>query len=84
MIQPIRKNVLVICFDGDAVSKGGIIVPDAFKAESNKVKVIAVGKLVKGLKKGDIGHRVKDWGEAVIEYGQKYYIMDESAIIALQ
>ena len=84
MIQPIRKNVLVTCFESDSISQGGIIVPESYKVYSNKVKVIAVGGMVKGLKKGDVGHRVKDWGEPIIEYGQKYYLMDESAIIALQ
>jgi chaperonin GroES len=88
MIQPIRNNVLVKCFEGDNVSKGGIIVPDAYKKESNKVEVVAVGngstKKPMRLKEGDIGYRVKDWGTEIIEDGQKYYLMDESAIIALQ
>ena len=73
-----------MCLEGSSVSEGGIIVPDAYKKDSNKVKVVEVGGMVKGIKKGDVGHRVKDWGEPIIEYGQKYYLMDESAIIALQ
>ncbi len=84
MIQPIRKNVLVKCFETSNVTEGGIFIPDSAKTDSNKVEVVAVGKFVKELKKGDIGHRVKDWGEPIIEDGQKYYLMDESAIIALQ
>jgi chaperonin GroES len=88
MIQPIRNNVLVKCFKGSEKSEGGILVPEAFRKESNKVEVIAVGnglpqKPMK-LKKGDIGHRVKDWGQEIVENGEKYYLMDASAIIALQ
>jgi chaperonin GroES len=86
MIQPIRNNVLVKCFAGDSISEGGIIVPDAFKKDSNKVEIVAVGNGTKKkpmrLKKGDIGYRVKDWGTEVIDNGQKYYLMDDSAIIA--
>lgn len=88
MIKPIRTQVLVKCFKGSEISEGGIFVPEAFRKESNKVEVIEVGNGVKNkpmkLKKGDIGFRVKDWGQAIEENGEKYYLMDASAIIALQ
>lgn len=84
MIRPINKNVLVQCFEGDNISEGGIYVPDSVKKDSNKVKVIAVGEKAKELKAGDIGFRVKDWGQEIIDNGEKYYLMEESAIIALQ
>jgi chaperonin GroES len=87
MIQPIRNNVLVKCLEGSGVSEGGIYVPDSYKKDSNKVEVIAVGrgtnKKPMRLKVGDVGFRVKDWGQEIMEDGQKYYIMDDSAIIAL-
>lgn len=88
MIKPIRNQVLVKCFEGDSVSEGGIIVPDAFRPESNKVKIIAVGNGIANkkmtLEPGQIGFRVKGWGQEIVEDGEKYYLMDESAIIALQ
>lgn len=88
MIQPIRNQVLVKCFKGSEVSEGGIFVPEAFRKESNKVEVIAVGngflKKPMKLKKGDIGFRVKNWGQEIVDNGEKYYLMDASAIIALQ
>ncbi len=88
MIKPIGNKVLVKCFKGSDRSGGGIIVPEAFVKESNKVEIIEVGngfpnKPMK-LKKGDIGFRVKDWGNEIIEDGEKYYLMEASAIIALQ
>lgn len=88
MIQPIRNQVLVKCLDGDNISEGGIIVPDAFRKPSNKVEIVAVGNGTRDrkmkLRAGDIGFRVKDWGTEVIDNGQKYFLMEDSAIIALQ
>lgn len=88
MIKPIRNQVLVECFEGDGISEGGIYVPDSIKTESNKVKILAVGngtsKKPMRLKAGDIGFRVKSWGEEIHENGKKYFLMDDSTIIALQ
>jgi chaperonin GroES len=88
MIQPIRNNVLVKCFEVSNISDGGILVPDSFKKDSNKVRIIAVGDGTKKrpmkLKSGDIAYRVRDWGTEVTDNGEKYFIMDDQAIIALQ
>jgi len=88
MIKPVRNNVLVKCFQGEAVSENGIVVPEAYRGESNRVEIVAVGtgtpKKPMKLKPGQIGYRVKFWGEPVIHDSQQYYIMDASAIIALQ
>lgn len=87
MIQPIRTQILVKPFQADYESVGGIVVPDSFKEESNKVEVIAVGNGLKNkpmlLKKGDIGFRVKDWGVPIEENGSLYYLMEQDSIIAL-
>jgi chaperonin GroES len=86
MIQPIRNNVLIKCFEGDNISAGGIIVPDSVKTESNKCTVVAVGNGSKEkpmkLKPGMIGYRVKSWGEPIIDNGELFYIMEQDAIIA--
>ncbi len=88
MIKPIRNNVLVKCFPPKEFTDGGLFVPENARQESNKVEIIAVGsglpKKPMRLKAGDVGHRVKDWGQQIEENGQKYYLMDASAIIALQ
>lgn len=87
MIKPIRNNVVVKCFPGSEYSEGGILVPESARQPSNKVKVIAVGngtaKKKMTLKAGDIGYRVKGWGEPFELDGETYYIMDASAVIAL-
>lgn len=86
-MKPVRNNVLVKCFESSNISEGGIFVPDSAKTDSNKVLVVEVGtgtpKKPMNLRKGDVGFRVKDWGEPIIENGVKYYLMDSSAIIAL-
>lgn len=87
MIKPVRNNVLVKCFQGEAVSENGIVVPEAYRGESNRVEIVAVGtgtpKKPMKLKPGQIGYRVKFWGDLVEHNGEEYYIMDSSAIIAL-
>lgn len=87
MIQPIRNQILVKPFQTDYESVGGIVVPDSFKEESNKVEVIEVGQGLKNkpmfLKKGDIGFRVKDWGTPIEDNGELYYLMEQDSIIAL-
>lgn len=87
MIKPIRNNILVKCFESSEISEGGIFVPENARTESNKVEIIAVGTGLPNkpmrLKAGDIGYRVKDWGQEIEENGEKYYLMDASAIIAL-
>lgn len=86
-MQPIRNNVLVKPCDSDSISAGGIIVPDSYKAISNKVKIVKVGNGTKEkpmrLKEGQIGHRVKSWGTEIIMDGEKYFLMTDDSIIAL-
>jgi len=88
MIQPIRNNVLVKPLKADAVSKGGIVLSEAHIKDSNKGEIVAVGNGIAGkpmkLKVGDIGYRVMDWGTPIEENGQRFYIMDATAIIATE
>lgn len=85
---PIRTNVLVKPYPPDDISEGGIFVPDSAKEPSNKVLVVEVGAGTKQkpmqLKKGQTGFRVKQWGEPILIDGELHFIMEQSAIIALQ
>ncbi len=87
MIKPIRNNILVKPFRGDEVTKGGIVVPDSFVKESDKVTIVAVGNGTKNrpmkLKAGTIGYRVSMWGEPIQIDGELFYLMKDNAIIAL-
>lgn len=85
---PVRQNVLVKPYPSSEVSTGGIFVPDTAKTPSNKVHIVAVGtgtpnKPMK-LKAGQTGYRVKDWGDSFLIDGELHYLMEQSAIIALQ
>lgn len=87
-MTPILNQVLVKPFPSDEISEGGIFVPENARAVSNKVKVISVGtgtpKKPMGLKPGDTGYRVKDWGQEILIDNELHFLMDSSAIIALQ
>ena len=87
-MQPIRDNVLVKPFKSEEVTEGGLFIPENCREVNNKVLVVAVGCGSKEkpmhLKEVQIGHRVKYWGQEIEINGEKHYIMNQSAIIALQ
>lgn len=87
MITPIGNYVLAKAFPGDEISIGGIYVPESVRKDSNRVLIIKVGSGSKNnpmlLKEGDIGFRVKDFGTPLIEKGEKFYLIQQDAIIAL-
>lgn len=87
-MKPIRNFVLVKPFPSDEISEGGIFVPESARQESNKVHIVAVGggtpNRPMNLRAGQVGFRVKDWGTPVEINGEKHYLMDNSAIIAIQ
>lgn len=88
MIKPVRNNVLVRCLEGTNVTEGGIFLSDAHLKDSNKVEIVAMGtglpKRPMRLKPGQVGYRVQDWGQEIEDNGQKYYLMEQSAIIAIE
>lgn len=85
---PVRTNVLFKPFPSDEVSTGGIYVPENARDINNKGIVVKVGNGTKEkpmkLKEGQIGFRVKDWGEPIIIEGELHFIMDQDAIIGVQ
>lgn len=86
MIKPIRNQVLVKMMLEEEASKGGIIVPESYRTESDMGKIVAVGNGTKSqpmqFKEGDKIFRTHDWGEAVEDNGERYYIMEQSSILA--
>lgn len=87
MIKPVLNNVLVKPFPADEISLGGIYVPETSRKDSNKVLIVAIGSGTKNkpmlLKNGDVGYRVKDHGTEIIDNGEKFYLLSQDAIIAL-
>jgi len=86
MIIPIKDNVVIKPFASDDKSSGGIIVSEAHREVSNKVKVIAVGNGTKkypmNWKPGDIAFRVKDCGDEIIIDGERCFIVKSNWLIA--
>jgi len=83
-MMPVGKNVLVKPFPSSDFSEGGLIVPDTVKKPSNKVLIKEVGHAVTRVKRGQVGFRVKDWGNEILINGELHFIMNEAAIIAIQ
>ena len=87
-MQPIRNYVLVKPFPSDEISEGGIFVPESARRESSKVYIVAVGNGSAGkpmhFRPGQTAYRVKDWGTLVEIDGEKHYLMENSAIIAIE
>jgi co-chaperonin GroES (HSP10) len=82
----IRDNVLVKPFASDEKSIGGIIVSEAHRAVSQKVKVVSVGNGTKkspmNWKEGDVAFRVKDSGDEILIGGERHFIVKSGWLIA--
>lgn len=87
-MQPIRENVLVKPFKSDEISEGGIYVPETARGISNKVRIVSVGRGSKDkpmkLKAGTTGYRVQNWGQEIEIDGELHFLMNQSAIIAIE
>ena len=87
MVKPVKNNILFKPFLMEEKTNGGIIVPDSFRGESDRGVILAVGNGSKikpmKLKENTVAFRVSGWGEPVYDNGEKYYLMEDSAILAL-
>ncbi len=83
-MKVINKKILFKPFKGSETTEGGLFIPDSVRKLSNKGEIVEIGERVTKVKKGDVGFRVKDWGEEIIINGEKHFIMEQDAILALQ
>lgn len=87
-MQPLGQYILVKPFEANNVSEGGLIIPDSAKRVSNRVKIVAVGRGSRDkpmmLNKGQVGYRVKNWGDPVEINGELHYLMTQDSIIATE
>lgn len=85
-MKPLRDNILIRPFETDAVSTGGIIVPDSFKAIGDKAEVVAVGPGTKKspmqFKEGDTVFRPKGNGTEVLIDGTLHFLIPQDWILA--
>lgn len=87
MFQPIRNQILFKPLPPDEVSLGGIYLPESARQVNNKGVIVKTGNGTKNkpmtVKPGQVGIRVKDWGEPIEVDGELCFIMDNDAIIAI-
>jgi chaperonin GroES len=93
-IRPLDDRVVVERFEPEEKTRGGIVLPDTAREKPHQGKVIAVGpgKLLEktgergqmSLKVGDIVFYGKYSGTEVELDGEKYVILRESDVLAVQ
>lgn len=85
-VRPLHDRVLLAPAAQEAVSTGGIIIPDTAKEKPSKGKIIAVGGGLKDhkmtVKPGDTVLYNKHAGTDISD-GSGYLIMKESDILAI-
>lgn len=91
-IQPIGQRVLVKRIEADAVSTGGIVLPDTAKEKPQEAEVIALGtggvdengkKIEFAVAKGDRVLISKYGGTDIKHDGEDLLILNESDILAI-
>jgi co-chaperonin GroES (HSP10) len=87
MIKPIKNYILAKAFKEDSLSMGGIIVPESYRKDGSKVEILAVGEGTvsrpMAIKPG-LGYRIKGAGDEIEYNNEKYYLLDQAHIIALE
>lgn len=91
-IRPLADKVLVERIEAEAMTAGGIVLPDTAKEKPQRGKIVAVGegKLLDDgsrrtmqLKKGDQVLFTSYAGTDIKVDGNEYMIMDESDVMAV-
>jgi len=82
------NNILFKPFLSEAVTQGGLIVPETARKYGSKGVITGTSagtpKKPMKLKEGMIAYRVKDWGEPFIIDDELHFLMDAEAIIAIE
>jgi len=91
-MRPLHDRLLVKRIEGEAKSKGGIIIPDTAKEKPQEAKVIAVGSgrvtddgkvVALEVKKGDRVLFGKYSGSEVQIEGEEHLIIREEDVLAI-
>ena len=87
MVRMLHDNVLVLPFEVEEKTKGGIIIPDTAKEKPQRGEVIAVGPGKEGnmmtVTKGDVVLYGKYAGQEFSYKGVDYLIMREDDILVI-
>jgi chaperonin GroES len=91
-IRPLADKVLVERIEAEAMTAGGIVLPDTAKEKPQRGKIVAVGegkllddgsRRIMQLKKGDQVLFTSYAGTDIKIDGKEYLIMDESDVMAV-
>lgn len=78
-IKPLHSNVLIKPLEPEAISKGGIIIPESFQERPNVAVIVAVGTGIENrpmeLQEGDIVFHIKNAGTLIEQDGEKYFFI---------
>lgn len=85
VIQPLGARVLARVVDEEAVTKGGLVIPDTAKEKPQRAEVVAVGEDEDMIKvvPGDQVLFAKYTGTELHFDGTEYLILDASDLLAV-
>lgn len=87
-MKPIKNQIVFKPFITAEKTSSGLFVPENARKPMDKGIIVEVGEGSKDrpmrLKKGQIGYRVHQWGTLFEMKGEKFYLMDDSAILATE
>ncbi len=83
-IQPLRDKVFIEFFREKEISKGGIVIPSAARKRLHEGRVLAIGREVKEVKKGDIVLFQDFVGQEINVKDKQYLMFKEEYILAVK
>lgn len=83
-IKPLHDRVFIEFFREDGTTKGGIVIPDKHRERLHEGKVLAIGKEVREVKKGDIVLFEKYAGQEFTVKEKQYLMFKEEYILAVK
>ena len=76
-IEALQGNLIIKPCEADAISEGGIIIPDSVQERPNKGKVVSIGEDLKDkpIKVGSVVYHIKGAGTKVEYKKEDYFII---------
>ncbi len=80
-MKPVKKQILFKPFPPKETTESGLFIPDSVKTVNNKGTIVDIGNEVTKVAIGEVGFRVKGWGQEVLVNNEQHFLMEESAIL---
>ncbi|MEX0932173.1 MAG: co-chaperone GroES [Candidatus Saccharimonadales bacterium] len=82
-IQPLADRIVAEALEAEEKTAAGLYLPDNAKEKPQMAKVVAVGKEVKEVKKGDVILHAKFGSTEVKVEDKEYLILKEEDVLAI-